>query len=263
VVGLIVLFINLGFWQLRRLDERQAENARIEATAFGEPATLDSIVGQPSFDSTTKEWTLVRVAGVYRYDAELLLANQSLVGTIGYDVLTPLEQADGTFVIVDRGWVPFNEVLSRSTRPVAEWQGPTEKVTVDGWIRPGDRGDGERPDIPEGAGSLADLQGVDLAAFDSLVNAEPLPLVVQLRPTSDIVDLNVRPAPQPLPELTDGPHLGYAMQWFAFALMAMFGWPILVRSRLRKQNSRQSDIVLIDSLDTSNTEVDIDTPAGR
>lgn len=260
IMALVALMVNFGFWQLRRLDERQLRNQDIERLAFGEPTPVDAVLDEPTFDATANEWTLVALSGRYLYDAELLLMNQTIVGTIGYDVLTPLETTTGAIVVVDRGWVPFNDVLAEPSRPITRWNSSTAEVSIVGWVRPGSQGERSRRDLPPGAGLSADLENVDLDSFTPLLDSAPAPFIVQLRPLTDAVDLTAPPVPQPLPEQGNGSHLGYAMQWFAFALMGAIGWPVLVRSRLKRNALRTQHIVSSDQLDTDALQVDVDTP---
>ncbi len=68
---------------------------------------------------------------------------------------------------------------------------------------------------------------LDLQALQPQLPYELLPLSISLQTQSP--QQGELPVPVPLPPLDDGPHLGYALQWFAFASIAVIGWAILVR----------------------------------
>jgi surfeit locus 1 family protein len=59
---------------------------------------------------------------------------------------------------------------------------------------------------------------------------------LQLLPGEPVQRLPVR---QPAPALDPGPHLGYAIQWFSFAAIAITGWLVLVmKSTVTRPASR-------------------------
>lgn len=93
----------LGTWQLRRGHAREALDAQYASAREAEPVELDrSTATRPNAQAIA-----ARATG--RYGAEqLLLDNQVNAQLPGYQVLTPLELADGALVLVNRGWVPQN-----------------------------------------------------------------------------------------------------------------------------------------------------------
>jgi surfeit locus 1 family protein len=205
--------ISLGFWQLQRLADRRALNAEIRA-ARSAPLTpvrtADDIRALSAFRP-------VVVEGTYDIEDEVLLYGRSLDGEPGHFVVTPLALDDGSGVLVLRGWVPF----SLDSAPVGEAAPIARDVVVEGWlIAPESRGQ-SRPD-PRGIVRTLDISGIgDRLPFDLA------PFAIQLRaqdpPNAEL------PVPVPLPELSEGPHLSYAIQWFCFAAVAVAGAAILVR----------------------------------
>lgn len=201
VLAVVVVCASLGFWQLRRLEERRALNSRIEARGSlpAEPI--------PRPDATRPGELLYRpveVRGVYDTDREVLVAGRSLGGRPGHHVLTPLVTEEGWGVVVERGWVPFE--LDRP--PVAGAAPPDGVVRVVGVVlRSEDAGtDGpaggvlRRPDVAAIAGGL-----------DYPVHPDYVRLQHQDPPQEGGFPVAVGP-----PETTEGPHLGYAVQWFLF-----------------------------------------------
>jgi len=72
---------------------------------------------------------------------------------------------------------------------------------------------------------------VDPARLKDSVPYRLLPFVIQQLPPSTALD---RPLPPglirwPAPELSDGPHLSYAVQWFSFAIIIVVGSVALLR----------------------------------
>jgi cytochrome oxidase assembly protein ShyY1 len=154
-----------------------------------------------------------------RYDVahEVLVYGRSLDGEAGHHVVTPLLLANGDGVLVVRGWVPF----AMQSAPVAGAAPPTGGVRVRGVLAP-DEGDGTaRPDAGGVVGSL-DVAGIaSTLPYD--VFSLPLRLTEQTPPQPGAL-----PTPIPPPELSEGSHLSYAIQWFSFAAVAVAGAAVLV-----------------------------------
>lgn len=233
---LVVAFINFGFWQLRRLEQARTQNAVIVAREALEPTgvaeALDA-AGELGVD-----YLPVRAQGQYQPGAEVLLRGRMLSGEPGFHVLTPLvldETAGrlaGATLLVERGWVPY----SADQVPVAGALPPAGTVTVEGELR--------SPQLPpQGAlarfaardpaeGRLVQTFYVDIGRLQSQMPSELTPAYLRLRQQSPPQAAEL---PRLLPvEIHDlGPHLGYAIQWFSFALIGVVGYLFLARSVLR------------------------------
>jgi surfeit locus 1 family protein len=205
--------IALGFWQLQRLADRRALNAEIRAARSAPPVTVrsaDDIGALSAFRP-------VVVEGTYDLAGEVLLYGRSLRGEPGHHVVTPLALDDGSGVLVIRGWVPF----SIDSAPVLEATPTDLDVAVEGWlIAPENRGQ-SRPDR-DGI-----VRSLDISGIGDRLPFELAPFAIQLRdqdpPPSSL------PTPVPPPELSEGPHLSYAIQWFSFAAIAVAGAVVLAR----------------------------------
>jgi cytochrome oxidase assembly protein ShyY1 len=208
----VVAFVNLGFWQLRRLDERRATNERVSERLATAPAPLDAALSSGA-DAAALDFRPVEVTGTFVGDVQLLTAPRSFEGRPGQQVLAVLEPAgaDGPALLIDRGYVPFDRA---TTAPPV----PDGQVRLTGVLR-----------APE-AGEAGDAEQV--------ARIVPTELAERLGRPLDDVYLQVRrqqptpapgaPRPTPLPELTEGSHLSYAVQWFSFAAIALIGYPVLV-----------------------------------
>lgn len=213
VVVLAAACAGLGNWQMERRDLAVAKIERIEANYESAPVPYDA--GDSSFDSysTDREWTPVVLQGVYDTDNEVIVRNRPLNGRPGYEVLTPLRLDDGTAVIIDRGWLPIgNEQAGRPDTVPAPSDG---EVTVIARVRPGE------PAVDRGAPE-GQIPSINLAGY-----AERLDYPVQTGAyglmASESPAAAVAPVQFPKPSVNEGPHLSYAMQWFAFGVLLFVG----------------------------------------
>ncbi|CAN5864132.1 SURF1 family protein [soil metagenome] len=251
-VMLAVLFVNFGFWQLRRLEHRKTENALLETRLVLEPEPLSTLLAAtrpdaPPSDPASSAYRPVTLTGRYDPANEVLLrGGGDYDGQPGYFVLTPLvldspvsnqDQA----VLVERGWVPFELQIP----PVETALPPGGEVTLTGVVQPEQKrptglGSGLTPRDPPG--KLAITAYVDTDRLQEQMPYDLLPLYVELRAQSP-VQANPLPLPLKPPEFGNGPHLGYALQWFSFTLIGVVGYVFVVRGVARarvKQDGRKT-----------------------
>ena len=210
--------VALGLWQLRRLSDRRALNDEI-LLARAAPAVL---AGSASDIESLAPYRRVIVRGTYDVDAEVLLYGRSLREQPGHEVVTPLVFDDGSAVLVIRGWVPFS-IAARA--PVTEASPSARRVLVEGWLVPPETTGESRPDR-DGVVRTLDIEGIGDGVTDDLA-----PLAIQLH-EQDPAPASL-PEPVPLPQLSEGPHLSYAIQWFSFAAIALVGAFVLLRRKGR------------------------------
>jgi len=204
------LCVRLGFWQLDRLRQRRERNATSRA-ALGLP--LLGASGALTLDSARGRRLHAR--GVYDYAGERLWRPRAYEGVPGVALITPVRLADGSAVLVDRGWAPSPDAYHIDQRAYREPD--TADVVGIGMAAPRGRGD------------------VDPARLRDSLPYPLLPFVIQLLPPVTARD---RPLPPglvrwPLPDLGDGPHLFYAIQWFSFAVIIVVGSVALVQKQRR------------------------------
>lgn len=230
VIAIMLVLIRLGIWQLDRLEQRRTTNALITSRIDEPPIQL---TGQP-LDPVANEYHQVVVTGTYDHSAEIVLRNRARAGVPGMDILTPLRiEGSDQSVLVDRGWVPLldAEPERRAQFAVA---GP---VTVRGIVRPPrvqTSSWGPQDRQPEG-GRLDAWFHVDVAKIANQVPYPLLPLYIEQLPQENAPAL---PHPQPNIELSEGPHLSYAVQWFAFATILVCGYAAFVVTRSKEQRSQ-------------------------
>jgi surfeit locus 1 family protein len=207
-----VLFVRLGIWQVHRLQQRRARNAVVAARRALAPVVLAG--SEVVVDSVRDRRVVAR--GTWDYAGERLWPGRSYEGAPGVAVLTPVRLADGSAVFVDRGWVPSADGMHIDRRAIRE--GDTATVQGLAFAAPRSRGD------------------VDPARLQDSVAYRLLPFVIQeTPPPRPVAGSGSRPPYRwPTPELDDGPHLSYAIQWLSFALITVVGTAALLRKTMRE-----------------------------
>lgn len=221
IIVSVVVMINLGLWQLKRLDERKDFNAEVRAHSMTAVQPLTQLLEQGD-DYARLEWYPVRVTGEYLVEQEITIVNRSQDGAAGRNTVVPMRTETGDIVLINRGFVP----LSIDIPPP-----PTATVTVTGFARASQKRsavgaiDSERPGTTE-------FQRMDLPLIERVLQLDLAPMYIQ-RLDSDPPE-GQWPARVTNPPLDEGPHLSYAGQWFFFSLVAIVGW-IVVIVRFRKK----------------------------
>lgn len=252
-LALVVIFVALGFWQLKRHDDRAARNETVVARSQLPMAPLDELLdsGLPPAELRYRK---TAVEGRFLDGADLLVDNRSNEGLPGAWVITGLERDDGSVVAVNRGFQAFAEGEVVPPPP------PSGTVTVAGTVQPFvERGCARRTDD---TGRVVGTACLRRDAVEAAFGTEVVPLVVQ-RMTSD------PPAEDPLidvphPELDDGPHRSYAVQWFIFATIGAVGYPLILRrvARDRAAEARAAGGAVAGEGDDAGTPP-VDTSASR
>ncbi len=242
VVVLVVTMVVLGFWQLGRLDDKRAYKALVEARQDQPVAEVEAVIpvdgpiGSPAIDDVL--YRSVRATGSYAVDDTVIVLNRTLNGASGAWVLTPLRLADGRALVVNRGFLGFDrdgEIVPPTP--------PSGVVTVEGLVFPSQTRGRIGPTDPA-EGRLDVLARVDLERYAAQVDYAVLPAYVQLV-TSDPAEASAAPGVPELvalgaPEPDEGPHLGYAVQWFIFTTIASGGYLLLLRKVAKEQAQAQA-----------------------
>ncbi len=227
VIAASAVMIRLGIWQLDRLEQRRQFNQRVLAQ-IGQPV-LDLNQALLPDDLPAMEYRPVTVRGVYDHDRQVLLLNQAWENQVGVHLLTPLRIAgtDHT-VLVDRGWAPAPDFDYANT----DWSQYNEagEVVVNGVLRAAQSSASFGPQRdPQLAGQQPTLGWYfpNLPSIAAQLPYPALPVYVQQAPEEGWNRLPHRT--QPDIEITEGPHMGYAIQWFGFAALLAFGYPFFIR----------------------------------
>jgi len=211
--------VQLGRWQLHRLEARHANNDLITSNASARPVPAGDLLGVDDGPAGGRQYARVRATGRYDTAHQLLVRNRPHDGQVGFYVVLPLVTEQGPALLVNRGWVPAGESATDVPDVPAP---PAGDVTVVGRVRPSEpaatrggtppRGQVTRIDVPAIA---ADLPYDVYGGYADLVREQPA----------------ARQAPIALdpPETSEGPHLAYGFQWFLFAALALGGFVVLAR----------------------------------
>jgi surfeit locus 1 family protein len=227
-IGVVIL---LGFWQLGRYAENRAYNAHLNAMQVAPALVLST--ENLSVDLTGMEYRTVQAAGAYDFTHQVAIRNQvwtqSWGDDVGYTLVTPLIMAGGQAVLVERGWIPLKDNQPASWR---QYDQPG-RVTVTGVIRlpaKPEMGGAQDPTPGPGQAGLNFWNIVNIPRLQKQIPYPLLPIYIQQAPDPAQTGLPYRDSPVPNPA-DDGTNLGYALVWFSFGLLLLFGYP----SYLRKQ----------------------------
>ena len=211
-------------WQLDRLAARRAANATVAASLAAAPIDAAAVISD-----SVETGRRVMIRGTYDFDSELVLVNRSRDGAPGVNVLTPLRIAGrDTAILVNRGWVysPDGGSIDRS-----RWRESPEASAL-GYIlwptlAPPGTAASTRVD------STRSVLRADPARVAASIGYPVAPFQVVL--LGDSVTAAATTAPRRLspPPLDEGPHRSYAIQWFSFAAVVVFGTAALLRGETR------------------------------
>lgn len=225
VVTLVIAFVNLGYWQLDRLEQRRERN---EAVAVHENAPVqewDRVFGPEIVEAD--QWQRVRVTGSFDGEHQFVVRYRSQAGQSGYEVLTPLRTTDGRHLLVNRGFGlrPPGEDFPTTAPPA-----PTGQVTIVGHVRRNEQGPQQAVTPTEGQ--------VRLVNSEAIAATLPYPLldgylgVLEITPAQEGGLVPVLP-----PAADEGSHLSYAIQWFLFSALAGVGLIVLIRSDVKARRT--------------------------
>lgn len=216
VLTAMFAMVNLGLWQLRRLDERQTFNRLVT-----EHAAMDPVDGAAALRDGASladwDWRPVTVRGTYVKRAPIEVVNRTRDGVQGRLIIGALQTTDGVVVLVNRGFL-----AEGTTIPEA----PAADVEVTARVRRSEqRRTGQTAD--DASATLTQVRRIDLGVVGPQFAKSVAPVyleALQTRP-ADAAGLQA----MALPALDDGPHLSYAIQWFIFTICVAVGWFLAVR----------------------------------
>jgi len=207
-------------WQFSRGADQSATNKIIAANLDLPSLTMNDVA---DLDPVTTQWRKINLTGKFSQDKQELVRNRYYEGKFGFEVLTLFTAANGENFWVDRGWVAAgpNAATPPAVEPISN-----ENLEITARIRSENlsrqlqgsffvtRASNEKPE------SIAKLQGVDANPYYLDLLGSPNG---QVKPLTEIE----------LPELSNGPHYAYGIQWLAFALLALIGRFLLFREAKR------------------------------
>lgn len=211
----------LGGWQFDRLADRKDRNAIVRANEDGPPTPVADVMRTGEGVSEDDEWSRVTATGTYAVEDTVIVRYRTRDGVAGIDVVVPLVTSSGTAVLVDRGWL---QTENQGATPDDVPPPPAGEVTVNGWLRVDGTGDSTlvTDQSTRAVNSTAIGEALDREVYGGFVDLEsedPAPATTL--------------APVELPELDNGPHFFYGLQWWFFGVLAIFGFFYLMYDEWR------------------------------
>jgi cytochrome oxidase assembly protein ShyY1 len=228
-IFMLPAFQALSNWQWHRLQDRQIANIAIQEQIDKEPIAISELLISGDASKTVpdhSQWRTVELSGSWLPADQVLVRKKSLESDLGLWVVTPLKLADGTVVMVNRGWTAAAN--SAIDSPVVA-EVPVGTIEVLGRLREVTERTKPAPtDLPDGqVDRVIPLEIID--SPETLSNAYVE--MTASRPESKSSEIRTLPAP----EVTEGAHRSYAIQWMFFEIMTVIGWIILVRNEVIEQ----------------------------
>ena len=236
MAGVLVLLVaavcvRLGFWQIHRLQQRRAYVAEVRSGLRRAPLQVSAATA-PALRRSPDQAAFqpAVVAGQYLAGRSFVYRARALRNQPCVHLFTPLRTADGTTILVDRGWIGSPDAMNLDSIPV-----PAGPQQVRGVLLPlADLGgDARRVPLRSPAG-VASYGRLDRETLLRAHAPDALPVYLQ-RVAGSAGD--PAPTPVPPPELGLRNHLSYAVQWFSFAAIAVIGYLALAFRRRDAHNS--------------------------
>lgn len=241
VLLLTALAVWLGQWQFDRLDERRERNEIILRNESMDPVPVQTVMAVGESVSDDEQWSIVKARGTYVVEDSVYVRYRTHKGQSGVQVTVPLDLGDGTSLLVDRGWWATR---NRGELPTDVPAPPAGEVEVMGRVRADATGDATKVTdrSTRAISSVQIAEALDrplLGGFVELVDETPEP-EVPLKPTAE-------------PEIDEGPHFFYGIQWWFFGGLAVFGFFYLLFDEWR---DRRDELRAADSEGAQDPAVD-------
>lgn len=236
VVLLALLAWRLGVWQFHRLDDRKESNSIVERNEDEKPTPVEEVLSVGAGADSEHEWRRVVATGEYDVDDTVIVRYRTRDGQSGVDVVVPLVTRSGTALLVDRGWMATE---NSGDTPDDVPEPPSGTVTVEGWVRKDATGDSTRVDDHStraiSSKRIGDALGIEtFGGFVDLIEEDP--------PAADDAQLELASKP----DLSNGPHFFYGLQWWFFGLLAVIGFFWMAYDEWRGKGSKRARKASVD-----------------
>jgi cytochrome oxidase assembly protein ShyY1 len=209
---LIYLFIELSGWQFDRYHQRIDRNDDFVTAIAGDPIPIENV----SQMNNLKQWGKVSLSGQYLDAESKLVRKRYLKNSLGFWVLTPFQLANKEIILVNRGWIPS---ANSSTSALAIPNSPTQQVLIEGFLQPMEKFKASPADLPTNQ-----INDINIEKFKVNIYPNFYVQVGKSNPAEKDIGIIY------LPEVSNGPHLSYAIQWLLFALLLPIGWYVLLKN---------------------------------
>ncbi len=217
--ALVLLCLWASQWQYHRGIDRHHRNFLISTHVALPTVPLASAIDNIS----DAEWRTVSTTGIFDSRHQILLRNRYNEGKYGYDLLTLFHDDQGITYWIDRGWIPPGATaLDKPKLPTTS----TSTMQITARLR-------LQQSLPQGSFFAVSTTGNGdlISKWNAQSNTQVKTEIFYL----DLLSTSEAPmnpiVPVVLPELTDGPHMAYALQWLFFAGLVIYGRFLLRRSR--------------------------------
>ena len=218
----------LGEWQFSRLADRKDSNAVVRANEHKDPAPVADVLAPGQQVDDDHEWRLVTATGTYATADTVIVRYRTREGASGIDVVVPLVTGDGTALLVDRGWMATD---NQGAGPADVPDPPAGRVTVEGWVRADAEGDSTV--VHDGSTRAISSERIGAAIGRTVYGGFVVLRAEDGQPAAAL-------EPVELPELDNGPHFFYGLQWWFFGILSVAGFLYLAfdewRSRQRGED---------------------------
>lgn len=212
-------------WQFHRGVARHDRNSQITSHINLPVIALKDLSQDPSVD----EWRRVSVTGKFDLTRQILLRNHYFEGKYGFEILTAFTSVDGEKFWVDRGWVQAGATATEQPDIPAV---TNDEVTIIGRVRL----DTSLPQgsffaIPtgKGGGLISEVNAQSTNTNSGIQSLFYLDLI-----SGDSPELTPEVVAE-VPELSDGPHFAYTLQWIIFACLVGYGRFLIRREVLSRE----------------------------
>jgi surfeit locus 1 family protein len=223
-LGMLIILMMLGLWQLQRYHFKQALQQRYQQSLHQIPIDFTQLNTQSDI-----RFTHVHIMGQYLNDRTMLLGNRFYHDQLGFEVLTPFQmKGSPQLLLINRGWIAKPKTTALPVIPSI-----TGTQQLNGYIQVlGNQGFilGNAILTPTQWPLL--LQKIDVPALSQLTQLSFYPFVVRLDADQPGGFVSVW---QPI-TMTPERHLGYAVQWFAMALALIIAFVFFSLRKEEKQH---------------------------
>jgi len=207
----------LGEWQFHRLADRKELNATIARNTTAPAAPVSEVLEPGRPVSASEEWRVVTATGFYAPDDTVIVRYRTRDGASGSDVVVPLVTDQGPALLVDRGWLATDSSVTAAVDVPAP---PSGEVTITGWVS-------------SAAGDALSTRAISSDRIGDALDEEVYGGFVELKSEDPAPGTPLAKAE--LPELNNGPHFFYGLQWWFFGVLAISGFCYLAYDEWRKQ----------------------------
>ncbi len=213
-----------GLWQWERRTQAVQAIEVLERNWSNPPIALTEWSGATGSFPQADEWLLVATEGEYRSEDQVLARTRPRQGQVGFEILVPFVTTEGMTLVVNRGWVPTGEAQDYPDLIPAP---PAGLISLTGRVKPSE------PTLPGRGAPEGQVASIYLPGIADQLDY-PVGTNFYLLAQNESPSPASSPLPALKPQLDEGPHLSYTLQWYVFGVLAFtaFFWLLAQEWRL-------------------------------